>query len=98
MLSIVGSYLIGIEKETMKVRDDDRSIKNHESGNNTYASENVPVTKELVSDDLPTARNPRMATFRWTSVGLLLLLIWRSFQFVPNANVCRKKFNRYTFD
>ena len=41
----------------------------------TYASEKVPVTKEFTSDDFPTARNPRNAILRWTTVGLLLLLL-----------------------
>lgn len=39
--------------------------------NFTYASEKDPVTKECAKDDFPTARNPRMATLRWTKVGSL---------------------------
>lgn len=42
----------------------------------TYVSSKEPLTKELVSDVLPTARNPRTATFLWTSWGSFLMMIF----------------------
>ena len=38
----------------------------------TYVSAKVPLTKALVKEDLPTARNPKIATLRCTSWGSLL--------------------------
>ena len=41
----------------------EQMMRRSEDWSRTYVSSKVPLTKELVSEVLPTARNPKTATF-----------------------------------
>ena len=49
-------------------------MRRSEDWSRTYVSSKVPLTKELVSEVLPTARNPKTATFLWTCCGSFFIL------------------------
>jgi hypothetical protein len=75
VVSMVGSYLSSSKSE----RRQEQSFFPSEHVEmflwHSYVSEKVPETKEWVKELLPTARKPRTAIFRWTSVGSFPLFI-----------------------